>query len=73
LTLDVPETIAGLQAASPSILAGARHSRSGNPPTKKGDEAQLLAALRNDEITKLESPTIEDRSTRSPRRYNEEP
>src|ERR1700722_15192582 len=41
------------------------------PADEKGDEAQLLPALRNGEITKLENPTIEDKETRPPPRYNE--
>src|SRR5271166_6453449 len=36
------------------------------PADEKGDEAQLLPALRNGEITKLENPTIEDKETRPP-------
>src|SRR5260370_3392194 len=38
---------------------------------KKGEDAQLLPALRNGEITQLENPTIEDKGTRPPPRYNE--
>src|SRR5882757_537664 len=41
------------------------------PADEKGDEAQLLPALRNGEITKLVKPTIEDKETRPPPRYNE--
>ena len=41
------------------------------PADEKGDEAQLLPALRNGEATKLENPTIEDKETRPPPRYNE--
>ena len=41
------------------------------PADEKGDEAQLLPALRNGETTKLENPTIEDKETRPPPRYNE--
>jgi DNA topoisomerase-3 len=41
------------------------------PADEKGDEAQLLPALRNGEITKLENPTVEDKETRPPPRYNE--
>ena len=36
------------------------------PADEKGDEAQLLPALRNGETTKLENPTIEDKETRPP-------
>jgi DNA topoisomerase III len=36
-----------------------------------GDDAQLLPALRNGEIARLENPTIEDKETRPPPRYNE--
>src|SRR5271167_2460794 len=41
------------------------------PADEKGDEAQLLPALRNGEIAQLENPTIEDKETRPPPRYNE--
>src|SRR5450432_4299817 len=41
------------------------------PDDEKGDEAQLLPALRNGEATQLQNPTIEDKETRPPPRYNE--
>src|SRR6202140_2489344 len=41
------------------------------PADEKGNEAQLLPALRNGEITKLVKPTIEDKETQPPPRYNE--
>jgi len=41
------------------------------PADEKGEDAQLLPALRNGEITQLENPTIEDKETRPPPRYNE--
>src|SRR5580693_3217849 len=41
------------------------------PADEKGDDAQLLPALRNGEITQLENPTIENKETRPPPRYNE--
>ena len=41
------------------------------PADEKGDDAQLLPALRNGEIAQLENPTIEDKETRPPPRYNE--
>src|SRR5271166_6286463 len=41
------------------------------PADEKGNDAQLLPALRNGETTKLENPTIEDKETRPPPRYNE--
>src|SRR5207248_365565 len=41
------------------------------PADEKGGDAQLLPALRNGEITQLEDPTIEDKETRPPPRYNE--
>ena len=41
------------------------------PSDEKGDDAELLPALRNGEIAKLENPTIEDKETRPPPRYNE--
>jgi DNA topoisomerase-3 len=41
------------------------------PADERGDDAQLLPALRNGEIAKLENPTIEDKETRPPLRYSE--
>ena len=41
------------------------------PADEKGDDAQLLPNLRNGEIAKLENPTIEEKATRPPPRYNE--
>src|ERR1700730_16887449 len=41
------------------------------PADEKSDDAQLLPALRNGEIARLENPTIEDKETRPPPRYNE--
>ena len=41
------------------------------PADEKGDEAQLLPALRHGETTRLQNPTIEDKETRPPPRYNE--
>ena len=41
------------------------------PADEKGDEAQLLPALRNGEIAQLQDPKIEDKETRPPPRYNE--
>jgi len=41
------------------------------PADEKGDEAQLLPALRNGETARLSEPKIEDKETRPPPRYNE--
>jgi DNA topoisomerase-3 len=41
------------------------------PADEKGDEAQLLPALRNGETAQLQDPKIEDKETRPPPRYNE--
>ncbi len=41
------------------------------PADEQGDDVQLLPALRNGEAAKLENPTIEDKETRPPPRYNE--
>ncbi|WP_028168975.1 type IA DNA topoisomerase [Bradyrhizobium elkanii] len=41
------------------------------PADEKGDEAQLLPALRNGETAQLQDPQIEDKETRPPARYNE--
>jgi DNA topoisomerase-3 len=41
------------------------------PAEEKGDEAQLLPQLSNGEMARLQNPTIEDKETRPPARYNE--
>jgi DNA topoisomerase-3 len=41
------------------------------PADEKGDEVQLLPALRNGEIAQLRNPTIENKETRPPPRYDE--
>src|SRR4051794_40162518 len=41
------------------------------PGHEKGDEAQLLPALRNGGPVQLQDPKIEDKETRPPPRYNE--
>ncbi|MBK8307511.1 MAG: DNA topoisomerase III [Gammaproteobacteria bacterium] len=41
------------------------------PAEEKGDEAQMLPALRNGEAAALHDPAIEDKQTRPPPRYNE--
>ena len=41
------------------------------PANEKGEDAQLLPALRDGETAQLENPTIEDKETRPPPRYNE--
>ena len=41
------------------------------PADEKGDGAQLLPALRDGETAQLQNPTIEDKETRPPPRYNE--
>src|ERR1700738_4591947 len=41
------------------------------PADEKGDEVQLLPALRNGETAQLQDPKIEDKETRPPPRYNE--
>jgi DNA topoisomerase III len=41
------------------------------PADEKGDEAQLLPALRNGETAQLHDPKIENKETRPPPRYNE--
>jgi len=41
------------------------------PTDEKGDDAQLLPALRNGGTAQLQNPTIEDKETRPPPRYNE--
>jgi len=41
------------------------------PADEKGDEVQLLPALRNGETAQLQDPVIEDKETRPPPRYNE--
>jgi DNA topoisomerase-3 len=41
------------------------------PADEKGEDAQLLPALRNGETAQLQNPTIEDKETRPPPRHNE--
>jgi len=41
------------------------------PADEKGEGAQLLPELRNGEAAQLHNPTIEDKETRPPPRYNE--
>ena len=41
------------------------------PADEKGDEAQLLPVLRNEEATVLSDPVVEAKETRAPPRYNE--
>ena len=41
------------------------------PADEKGDEAQLLPAMKNGETAQLQNPKVEDKETRPPPRYNE--
>ena len=41
------------------------------PADEKGDDAQLLPAMRDGEAAKLQNPKIESKETRPPPRYNE--
>ena len=41
------------------------------PADEKGDDAQLLPPMQNGETAQLREPTIEDKETRPPPRYNE--
>jgi DNA topoisomerase-3 len=41
------------------------------PADEKGDDAQLLPVMKNDELAHLTDPAIENKSTRPPPRYNE--
>ena len=41
------------------------------PAEEKGDDAQLLPPMKNGETARLRDPTIEDKETRPPPRYNE--
>jgi DNA topoisomerase III len=41
------------------------------PADEKGDDAQLLPAMRDGEAAKLQNPKIENKETRPPPRYNE--
>jgi DNA topoisomerase-3 len=43
----------------------------GQPADEKGDDAQLLPVMKNDELAHLTDPAIENKSTRPPPRYNE--
>jgi DNA topoisomerase-3 len=41
------------------------------PADEKGDDAQLLPAMKNGETAQLQNPKVEDKETRPPPRYNE--
>ena len=41
------------------------------PADEKGDDAQLLPAMKKGEIAQLHNPRVEDKETRPPPRYNE--
>ncbi len=41
------------------------------PPDEKGDDAQLLPPIQDGELARLLNPTIEEKETRPPPRYNE--
>ncbi|MDA0262351.1 MAG: DNA topoisomerase, partial [Proteobacteria bacterium] len=41
------------------------------PAEEKGDDAQLLPTMKNGETARLRDPSIEDKETRPPPRYNE--
>lgn len=41
------------------------------PADEKGDDAQLLPAMKNGEMAQLQNPKVEDKETRPPPRYNE--
>src|SRR5271165_5940793 len=70
-TLDVRGFPFGAAGRQPIDLGWRAAFPEWQPADEKGDEAQLLPALRNGETTKLENPTIEDKETRPPPRYNE--
>jgi len=70
-TLDVRGFPFRAAARQPIELGWRAAFTESQPADEKGDEAQLLPALRNGETTKLQNPTIEDKETRPPPRYNE--
>ena len=70
-TLDVRGSVFRAAGRQPIDLGWRAAFPDWQPADEKGDEGQLLPALRNGEIAKLETPTIEDKETRPPPRYNE--
>src|ERR1700674_2630899 len=70
-TLDVRGFAFRAAGRQPIYLAWRAAFPDWQPADEKGDDAQLLPALRNGEIAKLENPTIEDKEPRPPPRYNE--
>src|SRR5208283_2658517 len=70
-TLDVRGFRFGATGRQPIDLGWRAAFPEWQPAEEKGDEAQLLPALRHGEIAKLVNPTIEDKETRPPPRYNE--
>jgi len=70
-TLDVRGFAFRAAGRQPIVLGWRAAFPDWQPADEKGDDAQLLPALRNGEIAKLENPTIEDKETRPPPRYNE--
>ena len=57
--------------ASPSISAGAQHSLTGSLPTKRARRRNCFRRCATARLHNCENPTIEDKETRPPPRYNE--
>src|SRR5881227_556894 len=70
-TLDVSDFAFRATGRQPLDLGWRAAFPDWQPADEKGDDAQLLPALRNGEIARLKNPTIEDKETRPPTRYNE--
>ena len=70
-TLDVRGFAFRAAGRQPIVLGWRAAFPDWQPADEKGDDAQLLPALRNGETARLQNPTIEDKETRPPPRYNE--
>jgi DNA topoisomerase-3 len=70
-TLDVRGFVFNATGRQPIDLGWRAAFPDWQPTAEKGDGALLLPALRNGEAAQLLNPTIEDKETRPPPRYNE--
>ena len=70
-TLDVRGFVFNATGRQPIDLGWRAAFPDWQPTAEKGDGAQLLPVLRDGEAAQLLNPTIEDKETRPPPRYNE--
>ncbi|WP_250265669.1 type IA DNA topoisomerase [Rhodovastum atsumiense] len=71
VTLDVRGHLFGVTGRQPIELGWRAAFPDWQPPGEKGEEAQLLPALRDGETVTLRDAAVEDKETRPPPRYNE--